>query len=150
MNCCVRLSQWKILCPYCKFGRGPNWRNGAKSRIDSGIHPSPLVVQKYNEKAPIFMYRQHVKIYVWFCQFWEVGGVVRRWGGMIRFSRIWEILSPGITKCTLKSQQPKSSRILSFSDKSASGIIAMETRLFNEYYQKKSHLMQYIIFQRWL
>ena len=55
---------------------------------------------------------------------------------MIRFSRIWEILSPGITKCTLKSQQPKSSRIISFSDKSASGIIVMETGLFNEYYQK--------------
>ena len=64
---------------------------------------------------------------LFFCQFSEVGGVVRRWGRMIRFYRIWEILSPGITKCTLKSHQPKSSCILSLLDNFGSAVIVMDT-----------------------
>ena len=48
---CWITPQWRILCPYCRFGRTPNWRNGAKSRIDSRIHPSPRSVQKHRKKS---------------------------------------------------------------------------------------------------
>ena len=55
INSCAGSPQWRILCPYCRFGRTPNWRNGAKSRIDSRIHPSPRSVQKHTKKSRFFV-----------------------------------------------------------------------------------------------